>query len=278
MGARETADPRAAEQHFQQVLRIAGRERIRARALIGLSIVHLCNGQLDDAAARVTAALQLLAGSADEGVIAEARMALGRIQHQQGDRPGADLSFERALAGFVSTGDRMNQAILLVNIGTAHSAAGRWQAAEQALVQSAAICQEIGFRNGEGFAYTALGSMLRRTGQMARAEQALLQALAIVRDYADQYTESIILINLGELYRATDPARSRHHFSEAIHCLSGTGLPTLMADALLGLGDTEESTGNVEAAQAAWRRAMTMIDKTDVSRTSMVTQRLERHH
>jgi hypothetical protein len=88
----------------------------------------------------------------------------------------------------------------------------------------------------------------------------------------------IILINLGELYRATDPARSRHHFSEAIHCLSGTGLPTLMADALLGLGDTEESTGNVEAAQAAWRRAMTMIDKTDVSRTSMVTQRLERHH
>jgi len=84
----------------------------------------------------------------------------------------------------------------------------RRQRAEQALVQSAGICRDIGFRNGEGFAYTALGSMLRRTGEMARAE---------------------------------------------------------------------ESTGSTDAAQAAWRRAMTMIDKTDATRTSMIRQRLERH-
>ena len=39
----------------------------------------------------------------------------------------------------------------------------------------------------------------------------------------------------------------------------------------------EESTGSTDAAQAAWRRAMTMIDKTDATRTSMIRQRLERH-
>jgi len=119
--------------------------------------------------------------------------------------------------------------------------------------------------------------MLRRTGEMARAEETLLQALAIVREYADQFTEGFILNNLGELFRATDPVRSRHYFNEAIHRLSGSDLPTLTADALIGLGDTEESTGSTDAAQAAWRRAMTMIDKTDATRTSMIRQRLERH-
>jgi DNA-binding SARP family transcriptional activator/tetratricopeptide (TPR) repeat protein len=265
----------AAEQLFQQVLGGPGSEGVQARALIGLSMVHLANGQLDDAAARVTAALGLLAGSADEGVIAEAWMALGRIQHHLADPSGADLSFGRALAGFASTGDRLNQAILLVNIGTAKSAAGHWQEAEEALVQSAAICQEIGFRNGEGFAYTALGSLLRRTGEKARAEETLVRALAIVREYADQFTEGFILNNLGELFRETDPARSRRYFREAIGRLQDSDLITLMADALIGLGDTEKSTGGDDAAHAAWRRALTVIDKSDASRASMVKQRLE---
>src|SRR5262249_178358 len=154
------------------------------------------------------------------GGAAEAWMVLGSVQHRQGDLAASHASYQHALDGFAATGDRMNQAILLVNMGTANAAAGHRQEAERCFRQSAQICQEIGFRKREAFAYTALGGMLRRDGDDVRAEQSLLAALALVRDYADTFTESIIATHLGEIYRARDIDQSRQHFARAVDLLS----------------------------------------------------------
>jgi tetratricopeptide (TPR) repeat protein len=267
----------AATQAYQQALTIArdgGYDRVGARALLGLSGTHTAIGQLDDATRFAGEALSLVDDSLDPGTAAEAWMSLGRTQHRQGDAAAGNVSYRRALDGFVATGDRLNEAILLVNMGTALGVSERWEEAEHAFNQSVDICREIGFRNGEGFAHTALGSMLRRKGEAGRAEQALTAALDIVRDYADQFTEGLILNNLGELLRPIDLDRSRRYFTEAVELLRDGELPALLADALIGLGDTDLLSGEPTRAHAAWLRAEGVVDPSDTDRAAEIRRRL----
>jgi tetratricopeptide (TPR) repeat protein len=176
-----------------------------------------------------------------------------------GSTTDAESSYRRALDGFIAIGDRMNQAILLVSLGTLYGEAARWAESEDALRRSAAICREISFRSGEAFAHAGLGIMLKRRGDNSGAEKTLKTALAIVRDYADHYTESTILIHLGELARGTDLTRSRQHYMAAIELLSAEEMPILLAHALIGLGETEELAGDLDQTNSAWLRAYDLL-------------------
>ncbi|HXS64883.1 MAG TPA: BTAD domain-containing putative transcriptional regulator [Streptosporangiaceae bacterium] len=252
----------------------ASEQRARARVLLGLSDVHRARGQLDEGAAAARSTIEIVDGQLDPGVAAEAWMALGSIEYRQGDLAASRVSFQHALEGFVATGDRMNQAILLVNMGTTDGTAGRPEEAERCFRQSALICQQIGFRNGEAFAYTSLGGMLRRHGDYVRAEQSLLAALALVRDYADTLTESKIVTHLGELYRASDLDRSREHFTRAVDLLSSGQMPVNLADALAGLAETEVSAGDHAAARTAWTRAISVLAPVDAKHADELRRRL----
>jgi tetratricopeptide (TPR) repeat protein len=252
----------------------ASEQRARARVLLGLSDVHRARGQLDEGVAAARTTIEIVDGQLDRGIAAEAWMALGSIEYRQGDLAASHASFKHALEGFVATGDRMNQAILLVNMGTTDGTAGRPEEAERCFRQSALICQQIRFRNGEAFAYTSLGGMLRRNGDYVRAEQSLLAALALVRDYADTLTESKIVTHLGELYRASDLDRSREHFTRAVDLLSSGQMPVNLADALAGLAETEVSAGDDAAARTAWTRAISVLAPVDAKRADELRRRL----
>jgi DNA-binding SARP family transcriptional activator/tetratricopeptide (TPR) repeat protein len=249
-------------------------QRARARALLGLSCVYAARGLLGESAAAARKTIEIVDGQLDRDVEAGAWMSLGATQHQQGELAAATASFQHALAGFTATADRMNQAILLVNMGTTNAAAGRLEEAERCYRQSALICQQIGFRNGEGFAYTALGRLLRCRGDDVGAEQSLRAALAIVRDYADTFTESTIQASLGELYRARDTDRSREFFTRAVDLLSSGQMPMMLAEALAGLGETEASGGYEAAARKAWTRAVRLLAPLDAKRADDLRQRL----
>lgn len=101
----------------------AGEQRVRARALLGLCSVHAARGQLDESAQAARTTITIVDEVLDPGIAAEAWMGLGATQHLQGRFEAASESFRHAMAGFTATGDQMNQAILLVNMGTSHSAA-----------------------------------------------------------------------------------------------------------------------------------------------------------
>ncbi len=193
-------------------------------------------------------------------------MGLGVTQLKQGEFASASTSYRQALAGFTVTGDQMNQAILLVNLGTTAMATDHLDDAERYFIQSAIICEQIGFRNGEGFAYTGLGQMLLRRGDRDGAERTLLAALEIVRDCADALTENVVSTSLGELYQASDLDRSREHYTRAVGLLADGQLPVMLADALAGLGKTEALAGRAGAARAAWTRAIALVEAVDARR------------
>jgi tetratricopeptide (TPR) repeat protein len=249
-------------------------QRVRAWALLGSTRIHQARGQLEEEAAAARRVIEIADAELDRGMIAEAWMSLGVTQLKQGELAAASASFERALAGFTATGDQMFQAILLVHKGNTNATAGRPEEAERCFWQSVRICQQIGFHNGEGFAYTGLGRMQRSQGDYQRAEQSLLAALEIVREYADTFTESIILTNLGALYRASDLRRSREHLSRAVSLLSDGQLPGKLADALAGLAETEVSAGDRAAARTAWTHAISLLAPTDPKRADDLRRRL----
>lgn len=248
--------------------------RVQARALLGLSAARTASGRFEDSAALARAALDLVDERLDPGIAAEAWMSHGKALYHQGELPAAQVSFQHGLDGFMAIGDRMNQAIALVNLGAVLSGSQLWAEAERAFNESAEICRDIGFRAGEGFAYASLGGMLRRTGATGRAERALIAALEIVRDCSDQFTEGSVLNSLGELFRSIDASRSRQYFVQAVELLGGSELPALLADALVGLGDTELAAGEPDRARAAWTRARDIIDPDDTDRVAGVERRL----
>jgi DNA-binding SARP family transcriptional activator/tetratricopeptide (TPR) repeat protein len=267
----------SAAEMFSHALRIA-RElrdgRAQAEALRGLAVVHRLKGQMSESAAVAREALGLLRQHPDAYLEADLWMSLASVQRMDGTTE-AESSYRRALDGFVAIGDRMNQAILLVSLGSLCGEAARWAESQDAFSRAAAICREISFRSGEAFAHAGLGIMLKRRGDNSGAEWNLKTALAIVRDYADRFTESTILIHLGELARETDLARSRQHYLAAIELQSDEEMPTLLADALIGLGETEELAGDLDRTKSAWLRAYDLLRCSAPERAVDLRNRLD---
>ncbi|HKD98867.1 MAG TPA: BTAD domain-containing putative transcriptional regulator [Micromonosporaceae bacterium] len=268
----------AAKATFTEALEAARKvddSRSQGHAHRGLGAVLTVERRLDQSIEENEKALTLLDHHADIGTTADVWMGLGQARHRQRKHLDAMACFERAHEGFVAANDQMNLAILLVNVGTTSRDLGRFHEAQSAFEQAAALAKQIGFRNGEGFAYTALGGMFRIRGETARAETALLSALTIVREYADLSTECLIHIQLGELYRRDNPAASVTHLTDAVELAADLGLDGWLADALIGLGDTERRRGDTDAATAAWRRAYRLLAADDPERAEGVRTRLD---
>lgn len=253
----------AAEAAFTEALEIArsaGDGRAEVHALRGIAIIRRYQGRLDDSMEIARHALGLLARFPDTGIEADVWLSMGSAQHLAGDLTSAEASYRRALDGFTAADDRMNLAIMLVSLGGLLASVDRYTEAEDAFRKSIGVCEELGFASGEGFAYTALGVMYRRIGDLDRAADTLKAALRIVRDHADHYTEGTILVNLGEATRASDPKASRRYLTTAVDLLTGQEIPSLLATALIGLGDTAVLDGAPRDARAAWTRAAGLAD------------------
>ena len=97
-----------------------------------------------------------------------------------------------------------------------------------------------------------------------------------MREQSDHFTEAVIAIGLGAVYRTTDARRSRGYLTEIVDVLADKELPSLLADALIGLGDTEQAAGDLDAATVAYIRAREVVSPLDPDRAAELTQRIDR--
>jgi tetratricopeptide (TPR) repeat protein len=192
----------------------------QAWALRSLAGAYANLGRFDDADTHLRHALELTRAGDRTGQ-AQTHHNLGYLRHLQ-DRHAEALDHTRqALDLYQAANDRHGEAAALSNIGSLHAALGNY---EQTLTygrQALTLYQELDNRYGQAYTWSSLGCAYHHLDNHAEAITCHTRALDRFRDHGDRYNE----------------ATARTH-----------------------LGDVHHDGGDAEAARAAWRQALVILD------------------
>ncbi len=121
-------------------------------------------GLYEEAAAAFTQARELFVASGDELEAAEMVNNLGVIYRMQGDWDKAIVTLDEARATFARLGDRNREAQTLGNLGGLYASKGERDRAKEYLRQAADIFAELGDTQRQGETLLALGVQMWKTG------------------------------------------------------------------------------------------------------------------
>ena len=147
---------------------------------------------------------------------------LGQIQEIHGHHADALHQCRLALDLFRAAGHRRGQGLVLNNIGWCHLQLGEYQQAITACQEALALAEELGDRYGQAGISDSLGYAYHHLDRHTEAIGCYLRALQLCRDLDDRYNEAEVLTHLG---------------------------------------DTQQATGDTDAARAAWHRALSILDQ-----------------
>ncbi|MFP4323594.1 MAG: serine/threonine-protein kinase PknK [Anaerolineales bacterium] len=157
-----------------------------------------------------------------------------------------------------------------VLLGRIHIMRGAHRLAEEAFQRSAEISDELGDRQGLGFAVLNRGRAALADGRYPEAEPNLNEAMRIFREINNLRAEGLGLLYAAELRTLTAPAEARTLVGESLRILHDIGLyiPTLMALALAArvyhaIGDTTRAAqvvGFILAQDDTAPDLMAMVD------------------
>ncbi|MEW6209445.1 MAG: CHAT domain-containing tetratricopeptide repeat protein [Acidobacteriota bacterium] len=127
---------------------------------------------------------------------------IGAVYDSQGDKRKALDHYNRALLLIRSEKDRGGEALTLKNIGSVYRVMGDKGKAEEYLTQSLSIWRETGDRAGEAQTLNNLGILYNSTGESQKAIDSYNLSLSISRETGDLYLQGQTLSNIGALYRS----------------------------------------------------------------------------
>lgn len=251
-----------------------GSDELRARIENGMGVVHYTRGELEQARAAYSVALDL---SSDETQRGRIHLNLGAIANIQGDLEGARRSYQQSRATFRHTGYPRGEALALHNLGMLYADEERWDAADEAyrdclaLLETegdrgmiakvlihrsevscarerfdeavsncdlaVAIVDELGDEIERTEALRWKGHALRRLGRLDEADRALHDALRTSRRLQLKLNEAEILRDLGEIRaaRGADEEASRM-FARALDLFTELGAKRDIAELETRLG------------------------------------------
>jgi tetratricopeptide (TPR) repeat protein len=209
-----------AQQHFEQVVEIAGR----------------------------------LGNQSAEGY---ALNSLGDVYKQQGRWEEAERVFQRALKIFSDVNNRASEGAVLISLGDLYWQQNRFAEAEDVLGRSLEICRQENLRAYEGRTYINLGIIKELQGQLAEAEEFYQKSLVISREVGDRPTENRVLNNLGNIYAAQGRmAEAEESYRQSL--LISREIGDLFAEAafLLNLGIVYQRQGRLTEAEEFYRKSL----------------------
>lgn len=242
-----------------------GDTELRARVENGMGVIHYTRGELEQARAAYTVALDL---SHDDTQRGRVHLNLGAIANIQGDLEAARRAYQQSRTMFKQSEYPRGEVLALHNLGMLYADEERWDAADEAyrdclellegvgdrgmiakvLIHRSevscarerfdeavsncdlaiALVEELGDEVERAEALRWKGHALRRLGQHADAEDALVEALRPARRLGLKLNEAEILYDLGESQAARGAREeSRKSFTRAL-------------DLFLDLGATRE--------------------------------------
>jgi tetratricopeptide (TPR) repeat protein len=134
------------------------------------------------------------------------------------------VAYRNALAIYRARGDKDNENVLLVNIGTTLSRLGGLKEGVAAFQEAVAVCRAADDKNAEGEALFRLGSFLMDGLQVSAACTAHQRAVEIWREIGNRHREGIELMALANALRAAGRrAAAERAAGEAVEALLDGG-------------------------------------------------------
>jgi DNA-binding SARP family transcriptional activator/tetratricopeptide (TPR) repeat protein len=219
-------------------------------------------GRWRDYAATGETALAAARRLDDTLALAHSHYLLGHAQSQVGDYDAADSNVRQALDMFRKLGDRANEAVVLNGLAGMLEKQGRYPEALAVALDALRMLKAVGhwwtqatLENGVGWLYAHLGQY----------DQALIhcqRALSLHRDSGHRGGTADTLDSLGYVYlHLGDFGLAKAHYGKAIEAYREISSPFGVGHSLSGLGDALLAEGAPAAAGAAWREAVTILDR-----------------
>jgi DNA-binding SARP family transcriptional activator/tetratricopeptide (TPR) repeat protein len=211
----------------------------------------------------------------DPLALAHAHHLLGHVQAQTGEYEAADPNFRRALDLFRALGDRGNEAVVLNGLAGMLEKQQRFTEALAVALDALRMLKAVGhwwtqatLENGVGWLYAHLGQY----------DQALVhcqRALSLHRESGHRGGTADTLDSLGFVYlRLGDIAQAKTHYTRAIEAYREITSHFGEGNSLAGLGDALLAEGDREAAAAAWRESVAILDRLPHALADEVRARL----
>ena len=192
----------------------------------------------------------------DSGLEAAARQGLCRIHHAMNEYGDEVKCLEKLVPYFKTTGDKAEQARLLLNKTRALRQQGQHAAAVKAAEEAIPICHALENKIWEADGYELLGQSFFDLKDQARAAESFTQAMLLRRAVNDKPAELALQNRVGQLQLALgENVEARDTFTNALKLSQSLGDKAMQASLQYHLGELWFAVGDNQKALTAFREA-----------------------
>jgi len=189
------------------------------------------------------------ARGADDRLRARALLGVSSLARQQGLAADAARACEQAVAIYRGLDDREGLAIALSQQGAIAERSGDLERAGQLLTEALAMLRATSNRERIAFTLIALGVVEHVRGDLARAAACYEESLAIGREIDDKNAIATALVNLAEVAQQTgDAAVATERFRASLRLYAELGLRNAIAHCLEVLAGIDAAAGRADEA------------------------------
>ncbi len=187
-------------------------------------------------------------------------LGLGLVEKSRGDSVRAIGSFERALEAARASGQLVDEARILGNLGNLYRAEGETERAVEYLELSTKTRELVGDRQGLAICFNNMSRIHSKRGHFRLAHEATERSLAAFREIGDKKGILIAQCNLGEVALALGRVESaRESLLEGLELSEELGVTRMTENYLSNLSAVECTAGNFDRAIELGRRCLRSI-------------------
>lgn len=185
------------------------RSRFRAKALNGLGVLLLQQGDYQQARENIEEALLIRKALQDDWGVADSLNNLGHVYRGRGDHAEAEKYYRESLSVCQQIDDQWGIAATLSNLGMLARNQGRNAEALRHFEQSLSLFRALGDQTHVAAVSTNLAVVLKDQGHLDQARTFHQESLKLYREMHNNLYAGYALFNLGEV------AREQHDFRTA---------------------------------------------------------------
>lgn len=227
------------------------------RAHCSAAVLAAENGDYGSAASHAQQALTIFSSLGLAERMALAATVLGSVHRYRGDTEAARRSFQTAMDLRVTLGDPRELSAALNNMALIEVDDGNFSRATQLYEDALAIKRQLGEQHSIAIGLLNLADLLMRTSQWDAADRVLAESTGLIP--GNPQLTAKIRTNQGLLaLHREDCAGAAEHFRTAIAAAQSGGHPHDVIEAMIGLGQVCNRTGDQDEASRLLRSAQAL--------------------